>query len=88
MQGFLSVVRLEIVRRNPKWTLDSAIQTMTVTSIEPDDINKPPQQGVYLHDLYLKGASWNPVQGVLQETQRKVSIGICISALDMAVDMP
>ena len=65
-QGFLTATRQEITRRHKaeKWALDDVVLVATVT--EHSDLRRikyPPAEGVYIHGLYLEGASWDKREG-------------------------
>jgi len=67
-QGFLTAAMQEVTRQNSdkKWSLDQ-VEPKTEAqkdTIQGDDgrIDKaitPPSEGVFIHGLYLEGASWN-----------------------------
>jgi len=65
-QGFLTATRQEITRRHKaeKWALDDVVLVSSVT--DHTDLKKvklPPSEGVYVHGLFLEGASWDRREG-------------------------
>jgi len=74
-QGFLTATRQEITRRQgvknekDKWALDDVVLITNVTDY-PDlrKIKSQPQDGVYIHGLYLEGASWDKKENKLNES--------------------
>lgn len=78
-QGFLTAMKQEVTRQNPKWSLDDVEITTeplkdTVTNddgrLENKNIN-PPQFGVLIHGLFLEGAGWNRNEKRLEEAPPK-----------------
>ena len=78
-QGFLTAMKQEVTRQNPKWSLDdveviSDVLKDTVTNddgrLENKTIN-PPAFGVYIHGLFLEGAGWNRNDKRLEEAPPK-----------------
>jgi len=75
-QGFLTAARQEVTRRHKKesqpWALDDVVVVSSVT--EHQDLRRlklPPQEGVYIHGLFLEGASWEKKDGKLSESHPK-----------------
>ena len=71
-QGFLTAMRQEVTRAHKGWALDSVILHNDVTKMMKDDVTAPPQEGVYVHGLYLDGAGWDRKNCRLMEQQAKV----------------
>jgi dynein heavy chain len=73
-QGFLTATRQEITRRHTaeRWALDDVVLVSQVTeNVDVRKIKYPPQEGVYIHGLYLEGASWDRREGKLVESHPK-----------------
>ncbi len=60
------------ITRDKKWSLDAVFLHNEVTSKMREDITSPPSEGVYIHGLYLDGASWDRRVGRLAEPAPKV----------------
>jgi dynein heavy chain len=71
-QGFLTAMRQEVTRAHKGWALDSVVLHNEVTRTYKDDIANPPQEGVYIHGLYLDGAGWDRRGSRLIESANKV----------------
>jgi len=71
-QGFLTAMRQEITRAHKGWALDSVVLANDVTKMMKEDIAAPPQEGVYIHGLFLDGAGWDRRNCKLIEPQPKV----------------
>ena len=71
-QGFLTAMRQEITRAHKGWALDSVVLANDVTKLMKEDITAPPQEGVYIHGLFLDGAGWDRRNCRLIEPQPKV----------------
>tara|TARA_B100000513_G_scaffold31241_1_gene12052 strand:- start:530 stop:3322 length:2793 start_codon:yes stop_codon:yes gene_type:complete len=72
--GFLTANRQEVCRRHSKenWALDDVINFSRVLPTERDDVKKPPEEGVYLHGLFLDGAKWDKHRGSLVDSDPKM----------------
>ncbi|CAH8437868.1 unnamed protein product [Dicrocoelium dendriticum] len=70
-QGFLTAMRQEVARAN-KYALDDVALTNEVTKMMKEDVNKRPNEGVYIHGLLLDGASWDRKQSQLVEPVPKL----------------
>ena len=71
-QGFLTAMRQEVTRTHKGWALDSVICQNLVTRFSKDDIHDAPPEGVYIHGLFLEGASLDRKTGKLLEARSKV----------------
>ena len=80
-QGFLTAVKQEVTRQKKQlaWSLDEVEYTTDTLKeviqgddgrIEGKNIN-PPQEGVYIHGLFLEGAGWNKSNRHLEEQAAK-----------------
>jgi dynein heavy chain len=68
-QGFLTSVKQHLTREHAKegWTLNDVQQQLDVTPHDLDRIREPPKNGIFIHGLYLEGASWDRKEGTLRE---------------------
>ncbi|XP_033111994.1 dynein heavy chain 5, axonemal-like [Anneissia japonica] len=71
-QGFLTAMRQEITRAHKGWALDSVVLHNDMTRFSKEDISSPPNEGVYVHGLFLDGAGWDRRNCKLVEPQPKV----------------
>lgn len=65
-------MRQEITRAHKGWALDSVALANEVTKYMKEDVSAPPQEGVYVHGLFLDGAGWDRRNCRLVEPQAKV----------------
>lgn len=40
----------------------------TVVDMEPEEINEHPEDGVFIHGLYMEGARWDTNEGVIEDS--------------------
>ncbi|XP_077580363.1 dynein axonemal heavy chain 8-like [Stigmatopora nigra] len=71
-QGFLTAMRQEVTRANKGWALDSVTLNNKVLKKTKEEIKGDPDEGVYVHGLYLEGADWDKKNSVLCESAPKV----------------
>ncbi|XP_077412422.1 dynein axonemal heavy chain 8-like [Vanacampus margaritifer] len=71
-QGFLTAMRQEVTRANKGWALDSVTLNNKVLKKTKEEIKADPDEGVYVHGLFLEGADWDKKQSVLCESAPKV----------------
>ncbi|XP_066590394.1 dynein axonemal heavy chain 5 [Prorops nasuta] len=71
-QGFLTAMRQEVTRAHKGWALDSVVLQNLITRYNKEDIRDQPQEGVYVHGLFLEGASLDRKAGKLVESKPKV----------------
>ncbi|XP_011504753.1 PREDICTED: dynein heavy chain 5, axonemal [Ceratosolen solmsi marchali] len=71
-QGFLTAMRQEVTRAHKGWALDSVVLQNLITRYNKEDIKEQPQEGVYVHGLFLEGASLDRKSGKLVESKPKV----------------
>jgi dynein heavy chain len=80
-QGFLTAVKQEVNRQNKakQWSLDDVeITTDVIKEVVHGDDGRlegksfnPPNEGVYVHGLFLEGAGWNRNEKRLQDSEPK-----------------
>nr|XP_054607993.1 dynein axonemal heavy chain 8 isoform X2 [Nothobranchius furzeri] len=71
-QGFLTAVRQEATRANKTWALDTVTLSNKVLKVSAEQITASPNEGVYIHGLFLDGAGWNWRKILLEESSPKV----------------
>ncbi|XP_055923365.1 dynein axonemal heavy chain 5 isoform X2 [Eupeodes corollae] len=71
-QGFLTAMRQEVTRAHKGWALDSVVLQNQTTRYNKEDITEYPAEGVYVHGLFLEGASLDRRSGKLIESKPKV----------------
>ncbi|XP_077975281.1 dynein axonemal heavy chain 8-like [Styela clava] len=71
-QGFLTAMRQEVTRMHKGWALDSVTLHNDMLKSFKEDVTSPPQEGVYIHGLFLDGAAWDRRNCRLMESQPKV----------------
>ncbi|XP_058454765.1 dynein axonemal heavy chain 5 [Malaya genurostris] len=71
-QGFLTAMRQEVTRAHKGWALDSVVLQNQITRHNKEDIHDFPQEGVYVHGLFLEGASLDRRSGKLIESKAKI----------------
>ena len=52
--------------------MDDVINFSRGLPTERDDVKKPPEEGVYLHGLFLDGAKWDKHRGSLVDSDPKM----------------
>ena len=71
-QGFITAMRQETTRAHKNWSLDSVVCQNLITRFSKEDIHESPPEGVYIHGLFLEGASIDRKTGKLIEAKPKV----------------
>ncbi|KAK5640655.1 hypothetical protein RI129_011466 [Pyrocoelia pectoralis] len=71
-QGFLTAMRQDVTRAHKGWALDSVVLQNLITRYSKEDIKEAPSEGVYIHGLFLEGASLDRRTGKLIESKPKV----------------
>eukprot|EP01041_Mallomonas_annulata_P002980 gene2980-5847_t len=73
-QGFLTAIQQEITRahKGDSWALDTMVLHSEVTETENvEGVRFPPKEGVYVHGLFLDGASWSSKENTITESAPK-----------------
>ena len=70
--GFLTASRQEVTRSHNGWALDDVAVMTEVTKFESDDVKEGPNEGVYVHGMYLDGCGWSKKDSKLVEAPAKV----------------
>ncbi|XP_039763737.1 dynein heavy chain 5, axonemal [Pararge aegeria] len=71
-QGFLTAMRQEVTRSHKGWALDSVVLQNHITKLNREEVHEGPTEGVYVHGLFLEGASLDRKSGKLIESKPKV----------------
>lgn len=77
-QGMLTAMKQEVCRKHQKptdsvkWALDDIVYKTEVQHNERvESVKSPPQEGVYIHGLFLEGAGWLRDESALRESEPK-----------------
>ena len=60
------------MNKDKGWSLDTVMLTNEVTTKIKEEIISPPADGVYIHGLFLEGASWSKSHSKLIESKPKI----------------
>ncbi|XP_045464260.1 dynein axonemal heavy chain 5 [Harmonia axyridis] len=71
-QGFLTAMRQDVTRAHKGWALDSVVLQNLITRYNKEDLKEGPAEGVYVHGLFLEGASLDRRSSKLIESKPKV----------------
>ena len=73
-QGFLTANRQEVCRKHVKesWALDDVVNSTEVLRQEREEVRKGPDEGVYIHGLFLEGCKWDKYNNKLADSEPKV----------------
>uniref|UniRef100_A0A8C4U9P4 Dynein axonemal heavy chain 17 n=1 Tax=Falco tinnunculus TaxID=100819 RepID=A0A8C4U9P4_FALTI len=69
-QSFLTAIMQSTARKN-KWSLDKMCLSVEVTKKNREDVTAPPREGSYVHGLFMEGARWDILSGVITDAQLK-----------------
>ena len=70
--GCLTAMKQEVTRKHEGWALDDVVYHTDVTSFErPEQLKQSPDEGIYVHGLFLEGAQWDRQEGNLSESEPK-----------------
>eukprot|EP00768_Dysnectes_brevis_P002834 gnl/Dysnectes_brevis/2072_a2396_807.p1 GENE.gnl/Dysnectes_brevis/2072_a2396_807~~gnl/Dysnectes_brevis/2072_a2396_807.p1 ORF type:complete len:4631 (+),score=1942.19 gnl/Dysnectes_brevis/2072_a2396_807:116-13894(+) len=89
--GFLTAMKQDITRAHPGWALDKVVLRTNVMKMqEASQVTSAPEEGVYIHGLFLDGASWDRRHGRLVDQPPKVLFVplpiLHVDAMDCAID--
>jgi len=70
-QGFLTANRQEVCRKHDGWALDDVVNYTEVMKHEKDELKKPPDEGIYIHGLFLDGCRWDKGSFKLVDSEPK-----------------
>ena len=72
--GCLTAMKQEVTRKHKaqKWALNDVVYHTEVTNFERfEQVKAPPEEGIYIHGLYLDGAAWSRQESSLVESAPK-----------------
>eukprot|EP00002_Diphylleia_rotans_P021973 TRINITY_DN428_c1_g1_i1.p1 TRINITY_DN428_c1_g1~~TRINITY_DN428_c1_g1_i1.p1 ORF type:complete len:4548 (+),score=958.95 TRINITY_DN428_c1_g1_i1:229-13872(+) len=58
-QAFLVGMKQEVLKRHPGWALDDVVFVSEVMAKEREEIKTGPEEGVFVHGLFMDGAAWD-----------------------------
>ena len=72
--GFLTANRQEVCRKHAKenWALDDVVNLTKVVNMEKAEVRRPPDEGIYVHGLFLDGCKWDKPGNKLADSVPKV----------------
>eukprot|EP00912_Choanoflagellata_sp_UC4_P002376 UC4_evm2s1496 len=70
--GFLTAMRQEVTRAHKGWALDNVVLANTILRLSKEEISEAPPEGLYIHGLFIEGASWSRKEAKLVESKPKV----------------
>lgn len=73
-QGFLTAMKQEVTRAHKKegWALDNVeYYSETTDYVDADSVREPPDEGVYVHGLFMEGARWDRKEHSIVESEAK-----------------
>lgn len=66
-QGFMTGV-LQTYARKHMAPIDELDFGFTVVDMEPEEITEHPEDGVFIHGLFMEGARWDINEGVIEDS--------------------
>ena len=57
--GFITATMQEVARQHSGWALDEVVLYTEVTKQDKSDLRSGPDEGVYVHGLWIDGAGWD-----------------------------
>jgi len=57
--GFLTATMQDVARKHSGWALDEVVSYTEVTKQDKTDLRAGPDEGVYVHGLWIDGAGWD-----------------------------
>jgi dynein heavy chain len=70
--GFLTATMQEVARKHTGWALDEVVMFNEVTKNDKSDLRTGPDEGVYVHGLWLDGSGWDKKRVCLVDQAPKV----------------
>ena len=70
--GFLTATMQDVARRHQGWALDEVVMFSEPTKNDAKDVRAGPEEGVYVHGLWIDGAGWDKKRVCLVEQAPKV----------------
>merc|ERR1711907_588472 len=68
--AFLTAV-MQVTAREHSWPLDEVVIQTDVTSFQQEHVDSQPEEGAYIHGLFVEGARWDTSDGVLRSSLLK-----------------
>lgn len=69
-QSFLTAIMQATARKN-EWPLDRMILTVDITKKGREEFSGVPREGAYINGLFMEGARWDIMSGLIQESLLK-----------------
>eukprot|EP01135_Chromosphaera_perkinsii_P007354 Nk52_evm2s805 gene=Nk52_evmTU2s805 len=74
-KGLLTVVKQEALRFHTQWSMESLAINSEVTSRDRDHVREAPNEGIFIHGVYLQGAAYDRTKGqITKSTIRSIHV--------------
>ena len=70
--GFLTATMQDVARKHSGWALDEVAMYSEPTKHDTRDVHAGPEEGVYIHGLWIDGAGWDKERVCLVDRASKV----------------
>ena len=70
--GFLCAVKQDVFINQTGWALENCVLSAEVTKLDPTEIKATAENGVFIHGLWLDGASWNKKEAKIVEALNRM----------------
>jgi len=73
-QGFLTSMQQEVARKHQGWALDDvqiAADVLKLDGLDDPGLKEGPNEGVYIHGLFLEGCAWSKKENKLVDSAPK-----------------